>query len=178
MNLHLNKRNTRKWNKHLYLISAQGLIDNKEMPKLIFNELLRPTRSLVFDPGSDKRILSRSKLFTFVFIRHPFERLVSAYEDKFVVNKNQEFINDVLNHNRVNGNNNHVSFGQFVNFVIDELLMDTMSEGSLHWWPYSKLCRMCDIKYSFIGRLEVFIKIMALCRHYIAFISYWPIVIQ
>ena len=133
------------------------------MQKLIFNELLRPTRSLVFDPGSDKRILSRSRLFTFVFIRHPFERLVSAYKDKFVVNKNTEFINNVLNHNRINRNDNHVSFGQFVNFVIDELLMDTMSEGSLHWWPYSKLCRICDIKYSYIGTLEVCIKVL----HYI-----------
>ena len=167
MNLHWarNNRNTRKQNKHLLQISAQGLIENEEMQKLIFNELLRPTRSLVFDPESDKRILSRSRLFTFIFIRHPFERLVSAYEDKFVVNKNPEFINDVLNHNQMNRNDHHVSFGQFVNFVIDELLMDSMSEGSLHWWPYSKLCRICDIKYSFIGRLEVFIKIMALCRH-------------
>ena len=136
------------------LILAKEMLENEELWKQISNDLLKPTRSLVFNPGLDKKVLPRSKLFTFIFIRHPFERLVSAYEDKFVLHKNKEFINNVLSHNRV-GRNNQVSFGQFVNFVIDELLMDTMSEGSLHWWPYSKLCRVCDIEYSFIGTLEV-----------------------
>ena len=53
--------------------------------------MLRPARSLIFDPGLDKGTLPRSKLFTFVFIRHPFERLFSAYTDKFIVNENYEF---------------------------------------------------------------------------------------
>ena len=119
--------------------------------------MLRPTRSLIFDPGTDKGTLRRSKLFTFIFVRHPFERLVSAYTDKFIVNKNFEFINGLRDndiHNRLI-NDNNVSFEQFVNFVIDEISMDTMSEGSLHWWPYSNLCQMCEIDYSYIGNLEV-----------------------
>ena len=140
-------------------ILAQDLMRNDETRKLIFNELLKPTRSLVFDPGADKRLLQRSKLFTFIFLRHPLERLISAYEDKFVVNKNPEFIKNVFNHNHLHNGQNRVSFVQFINFVIDELLMDEMSEGSLHWWPYSKLCRLCDIDYSYIGTLEVRIKI-------------------
>ena len=131
------------------------MIENQENRKIIFNELLKPTRSLVFDPGSDKEMLLRSKLFTFIFIRHPFERIVSAYEEKFILHRNPEFINAVLNHNHMKRNNDHVSFGQFVNFVIDELLMDSMSEGSLHWWPYSKLCRLCEIDFSYVGTLEV-----------------------
>ena len=128
-----------------------------ERQKLVFSELLRPARSLIFDPVSDKGTLKRAKLFTFVFIRHPFERLVSAYTDKFVVNKNSQFINALRENDVQIGlmNENNISFEQFVNFVIDEISMDTMSEGSLHWWPYSSLCQMCEIDYSYNGNLEV-----------------------
>ena len=91
-----------------------------------------------------------------MFIRHPFERLVSAYLDKFIVNKNSEFIK-VLQDYEVE-NELHIynlKFEHFVKFVIDEISSDSMSEGSLHWWPYSRLCKMCEIDYDYIGHLEV-----------------------
>ena len=70
-----------------------------------------------------------------------------------------------MNHNRMNRNNNHVSFGHFDNFVIDELLMDNIGKGSLHWWPYSRLCQICYIEYSFIRRLKVCTKTMVFCKY-------------
>ena len=117
---------------------------------------MRPTRSLVFDPWSDTGILSRAHLFTFVFIRHPLQRLVSAYNDKFSENKNRNFINSLKNNvNPSRLPNDKISFEEFLNFVIFEVSSNSMSEGSFHWWPYSKLCHMCQIDYSYIGTLEV-----------------------
>ena len=126
------------------------------MREQLFNELLRPARSLIFDPYLDPGTLARANLFTFVFIRHPFERLVSAYLDKFIAKRNSVFIQALLNYEIENGLVDHkFSFEHFVNFVIDEISTDSMTEGSLHWWPYSSLCKMCDINYSYIGHLEV-----------------------
>ena len=117
---------------------------------------MRPTRSLVFDPWSDTGILSRAHLFTFVFIRHPLQRLVSAYNDKFSENKNINFINSLKNNVEPSRlPNGKISFEQFLNFVIFEVSSNSMSEGSFHWWPYSKLCHLCQIDYSYIGTLEV-----------------------
>ena len=122
----------------------------------LFNELLRPARSLVIDPALDSATLRRANLFTFVFIRHPFERLVSAYQDKFIVQKNNAFITALLNYNRHHRLVGTMpSFELFVNFVIDEITTDSMSDGSLHWWPFSRICKICEMDYSYVGRIEV-----------------------
>ena len=122
----------------------------------LFNQLLRPSRSLVIDPTLDLATLRRADLFTFVFIRHPFERLVSAYHDKFIVQKNNAFMTALLNYNREHKLVGSMpSFELFVNFVVDEITTDSMSDGSLHWWPYSKICKICEMDYSYVGRIEV-----------------------
>ena len=140
----------------LKIFSVHDIVNNIGNRNVIHSELLRPTRSLVFDPWSDTGILSRAHLFTFVFIRHPLQRLVSAYNDKFSENKNRNFINSLKNNVNLNRlPNGKISFEQFLNFVIFEVSSNSMSEGSFHWWPYSKLCHMCQIDYSYIGTLEV-----------------------
>ena len=131
-------------------------MQNSTLQKQLFTELLRPARSLIFDPDVDPGILPRANLFTFIFIRHPFERLVSAYLDKFIVQRNSAFVKAMINYEMENGLVNHkMNFEHFINFVIDEISTDSMSEGSLHWWPYSSLCKMCEIDYSYIGYLDV-----------------------
>ena len=47
-----------------------------------------------------------------------------------------------------------MNFEKFVNFVINELETNMPSYGSLHWWPFSRLCGLCHIHYDFIGKVE------------------------
>ena len=133
-----------------------GILKKDNWQEELFNELLRPTRSVVIDPTFDLVTLERANLFTFLFVRHPFERLVSAYQDKFIDQKNNAFIKALLNYNRDNRLVGTMSsFELFVNFVISEITTDTMSDGSLHWWPFSRICKMCEIDYSYVGHIEV-----------------------
>ena len=45
-------------------------------------------------------------------------------------------------------------FEKFVKFIIYEIESNSKSYGSLHWWPYTRLCNMCHIRYDFIGKVE------------------------
>ena len=122
----------------------------------MFLELLRPTRSLIADPILDAAMLHRANLFTFTFVRHPFERLASAFHDKFVTKKNEVFLKPLVRYNLDYGSGRRkYSFETFVNFVLREIDDEEMSEGSLHWWPYTRLCKMCQVEYRYIGKLEV-----------------------
>jgi len=33
---------------------------------------------------------------------------------------------------------------------------DRRSYGSLHWTPFTKLCKICDVSFDFVGKLETF----------------------
>ena len=47
-----------------------------------------------------------------------------------------------------------MNFTKFVNFVIYEIENNMQSYGSLHWWPFSRLCGLCHLHYDFIGKVE------------------------
>ena len=116
-------------------------------------------------------VLNLSNLYSFVFVRHPFERLVSAFHDKFVVARQLNimgpFIDYYLRKNNIKKpkllylrkgwfeKNIIVSFQNFVEFVLYESSLSKMISGpSGHWWPFSDMCKMCEIEYDYIGKLE------------------------
>ena len=129
-----------------------------------------------FEVRSEKEIndINTSKLFKFVFIRHPFERLVSAYHDKFEYTKQAEMMVPYFQHQIIkymfkslrkpkptqmktrarNPLDIDMSFENFINFVLEEASYSKISEPSKHWWPYSDLCKMCKIEFDFIGEIE------------------------
>ena len=103
--------------------------------------------------------------FVFAFVRHPFDRLVSAYKDKiegegsedetfqrlkfklkdkYGSNDFQSFLKNVRETLR---NHEKCIKGAYVvnseNCYVDE-----------HWRPYYQTCAYCDMTYNFIGRLE------------------------
>ena len=110
-----------------------------------------------------------SRLFKFIFLRHPFERLVSAFHDKFVTIKQlnimEPFVNFYLTREAIQrpiyltkqwlNKNINVTFKIFVDFVLQESAFQTkIRRPSWHWWPFSDLCKVCDIAYDYIGELE------------------------
>ena len=44
-----------------------------------------------------------------------------------------------------------MKFEKFVRFILYEIENNMQSYGSLHWWPFSRLCGLCHIDYDFIG---------------------------
>ena len=76
---------------------------------------------------------------TFSFVRHPFDRIVSAYLDKI-----GKYLKRVLN--KKYGN---YEFATFLNHVIS-------GHHDKHWTKYYSRCSYCDLSYSVIGRAETF----------------------
>ena len=113
------------------------------------------------------------KMFKLVFLRHPFERLVSAFHDKFVEGPDPEFVRSILKADESlyvkhlkwivkSGSKSpqlsdqKISFQKFVTFVLSELKSKTISHGTFHWLPFTDYCHLCHINYNFIGKLETF----------------------
>ena len=93
--------------------------------------------------------------FKFVFVREPFERLLSAYLDKFN-SGNPDFHNnygkEIVRRYRPGSRpeDKNITFDEFVNYVIN------IGNGywNEHWQTYDKLCHPCAVHYDFIGRFE------------------------
>ena len=100
-----------------------------------------------------KRMLK--SYFKFVFVREPFERLLSAYLDKFLgrdIGFHKNYGRNIIKKYRPGGNpeDKNVTFDEFLNYVIN------IGNGywNEHWQTYDKLCHPCAVKYDFIGKFE------------------------
>lgn len=95
----------------------------------------------------------------FIFVRHPFERLLSAYRNKFEQRYNKyfqaRFGRYIIKNFRSNPSNrsllkgDDVTFQEFVTYLTSDNI--TFNE---HWMPIYELCQPCLIKYDFIGKYE------------------------
>ena len=99
-------------------------------------------------------------------MRHPFERLVSAYRDKIETLKG--FFQPIQEQEHVK----NITFETFVNYIIhehekrhsDPLFTDIGTNARLrlkgnlylnpHWAQYSTLCHPCHIDYDYIVKFE------------------------
>ncbi len=105
-----------------------------------------------------KDYISQNDLYTFAFVRHPFERLVSGFEDKLVYNRPAGYYNKLSD--KLDSN-----FTLFVDYLLEQ--MDNMtSRGCVmtkgrcmtdqHFSPYYSWCGYCDVDYDAIGKAETF----------------------
>ena len=104
--------------------------------------------------------------FKFMFVRHPLERLLSAYRDKFIPhNKWTEHFQlkygrRIVKTHRRNPTieslqeGHDVTFPEFVRYVISSQFAGKTTNP--HWSSFYDLCHPCSIKYDFIGRFESF----------------------
>ena len=112
--------------------------------------------------------------YKFMIVRDPFERLVSAYRNKFqnkALNNTKtaqkgddsifiEYIRglgkEIIKKYRYNSTKtietgtNIVSFTEYVRYLIDTPPW-AVNE---HWMPYEDLCRPCNVNYDFIGSID------------------------
>ncbi|KAJ7371380.1 hypothetical protein OS493_025842 [Desmophyllum pertusum] len=103
------------------------------------------------------------KSYKFMFVREPFERLLSAYKDKFVSTRAVDrYILDTYGRNiirkyRPNATQQALQDGNDVTFpeFIEYILKDGIHEGlNWHWNTFEDQCRPCSVEYNFIGRFE------------------------
>ncbi|TSK13340.1 Host cell factor 2 [Bagarius yarrelli] len=101
--------------------------------------------------------------FKFMFVREPFERLVSAYRNKFTLRYNTSFHKRygtrIVRRYRKNAtseaihNGSDVKFTEFAEYLVDPA---TQREAPLneHWQTVYALCHPCHIHYDLVGKYE------------------------
>ena len=110
-------------------------------------------------PASYNEFLPQSALsssLVFTIVRHPLERLVSAYRDKFEFAKKFAYIYNHYAHQVLNTTaagsrtSRRPSFSDFVNY----LLRTPVDQYNDHWVPYWLHCHLCEVEYDVIAKME------------------------
>ena len=98
-----------------------------------------------------------------ILVRHPFSRIVSAYNDKMVpttfgythifgpISRNIYLKYRHLRHNATERKlviNGSASFEDFINFII------RLKDFNEHWKSFRDLCNPCTSQYDYIAKME------------------------
>ncbi|XP_015587588.1 carbohydrate sulfotransferase 11-like [Cephus cinctus] len=120
-------------------------------------------------------LIDQPNLFKFLIVRHPFERIVSAYRDRiednskytaqawiyvpkiFSLTRPQLFYSSIATGGvleKIYHRNRRLklipSFKEFITWLLEE----SVSVDDVHWDQYHLHCSACDINYNFILKLE------------------------
>ena len=136
-----------QWNRVFLALDKRTNVVNEHDPRL-FKFL-----SQYSDEGIKLRLQS---YFKFFFVREPFERLLSAYENKFVHKEWPwravlHYRNEIVNNYREIDpySDDEATFTKFIYYV-----SGVGFNQNRHWATYDKLCHPCDIQYDFIGHFH------------------------
>ena len=110
---------------------------------------------------------AQSRLVAFIFTRHPFSRLVSAYNSKIktITNRNDKFYNEdianiqssILRRYRKDPGISDPPYptpAEFIQYLIDEVLNHGPLSLNPHFQPQYGLCPFCAVHFDFIGELK------------------------
>ena len=122
-----------------------------------------------FDKLSLQEIAWRQVVYySFLFVRHPFERVLSAFrnklQDPYTTHYQRKYGARVLRMFRPNlteteykaGKN--VTFPEFVKYIIKTHKKYGYSGLNEHWNSMQDLCHPCSMKYDFIGKMDSLIQ--------------------
>ena len=138
---------SRQWKKELLVL--------KEEDKRTYGDANVKHNLNFFIPQEVKQMLEN--YFTFLFVRDPMERVLSAYKNKFLDDNkvfHHAFGRRIIKRFRTNASKHaletgdDVTFSEFVNFLVETKQFDE------HWKSFDKLCHPCAVNYDFIGHYE------------------------
>ncbi|KAG7189339.1 hypothetical protein KM043_016992 [Ampulex compressa] len=112
-------------------------------------------------PEIEKKLATYDKL---IVVRHPMERLLSAYRNKFEAKHEKSSIyfqtrfgRKIIKKYRPNAteesllHGDDVTFREFVEFVTDDSENKIRNE---HWRPVNELCHPCTVNYNLVSKYE------------------------
>ncbi|OCT68638.1 hypothetical protein XELAEV_18039924mg [Xenopus laevis] len=87
-----------------------------------------------------------------MFTRHPFQRIVSAFREKFLHRERYytNIANIIKSQVRMVNFSGNVTFKEFVNYTVQQ----TPTNLDIHWMPMHLLCDPCNINYNVLGKFE------------------------
>ncbi|EFN70794.1 Carbohydrate sulfotransferase 14 [Camponotus floridanus] len=108
------------------------------------------------DANLNKTYEKLSKTKRFLIVRHPLERLLSAYRDKLEHMQGREYYYKRFGRRialkyRQSGDNAtrlEPTFAEFLRFIAHEKYFDE------HWAPYYRTCEPCELHYDYILKVE------------------------
>lgn len=149
------------------LLTLSGRVESAKIENLSDNNVHRQLGKVYLkrlESYTTKEIQFRlNNYYIFMFVREPFERLLSAYRNKLASAEDEEFRRlygrEIIRRYRSRPSatslqrGHDVSFEEFVRYLLDP---KTTSREMLepHWRPYHQLCHPCYINYDFIGKYE------------------------
>lgn len=114
------------------------------------------------DVSAEERDDILKTFLKFMLVRHPLDRILSAYRNKLLDGKNTEFqikyARDIVRKYRQSSvapnetKGDDLKFEEFVKYLIDE--KNDLQYMNEHWMPMYQLCQPCFVNYDFIGSFE------------------------
>lgn len=161
-----------QWKKVLIVLNG-AFPSVEEIPENIVHDHEKnglPRLSSYSPPEVTQRL---SSYFKFLIVRDPFERLISAFKDKFVLNPRFEpwYKHDIApaiirKYRRIHRDHDReeeehgagLRFDDFVRYLGDSegrgRLDRQFGAHIIHWVTFSELCAPCEIRYDVIGHHE------------------------
>ncbi|XP_055708756.1 carbohydrate sulfotransferase 11-like [Phlebotomus papatasi] len=130
----------------------QFLKKSKEVPLVL-------ARKKYPRPSETELLTSLNDSVSFLIVRHPFERLLSAYRDKMQNALPNSFHhklgNTIIQKYRTNKHSRlprWPTFPEFVNYLIDQI--HNHRELDMHWTPITNFCTPCQVRFNIIAKFE------------------------
>jgi len=152
--------------KILYCITPKAASRQLREMLFLFNENKRREPLLSKYPPDEQR-QKWETYFKFTFVREPFERILSAFKDKFVYPRFprpmlQLHGRAILRTVRPNASQSaldkldDITFREFIEYLVTKGSNKSTPVMDWHWDNYVNICGMCAISYDFIGHYETF----------------------
>ncbi|KAB7497840.1 Carbohydrate sulfotransferase 11, partial [Armadillidium nasatum] len=146
------------------MMALTGIVTVKEVYSLSSSRVhyYSGLKSLISQEYKDLEVREMLETYKkFMIVRHPTERLLSAYKDKFLSNSpdakvfKRVYAVPMMRYSRNTSKNipltgNGMKFTEFLTYILSQN-PQTLQE---HWKSYFHLCHPCAMDYDFVGKYE------------------------
>ncbi|UYV73917.1 CHST13 [Cordylochernes scorpioides] len=151
------------WKRVLMVLTAGSA--RRDPLRIAGNETHAPNLFVTLSQLPKEEILPRLRSYTkLMFVRNPYERLLSAYRNKlehtYTSYFQMRFGRKIIQQYRKNASaeslarGHDVTFEEFLQYVADLDTSDNFMAWNEHWRPVSSLCHPCHIDYDVVGKYE------------------------